>query len=148
MFVSKSRPAFARIARAAAATNRVTLASRGFVSATNVVFEKLTISVPTMGDSITEVSKRYARHIFPFQKWKLCILLTHLLSIISNFIFEQGTIVEWLAQVGQKVEEDVSKHESRLKWKACWWYVGLRYSKFVSPSSFAHASSITYFRML
>lgn len=71
MFVSKSRPVLARIARAAAATNRVTLPSRGFVSATNVMFEKLTISVPTMGDSITE-----------------------------------GTIVEWLAQVGQKVEED------------------------------------------
>lgn len=44
---------------------------RGFVTATNVVYEKHITKVPTMGDSITE-----------------------------------GTIVEWLAQVGQRVEEE------------------------------------------
>lgn len=67
MLVSKSGAALARIARVAARKST----SRGFVSATNMVLEKHTITVPTMGDSITE-----------------------------------GTIVEWMAQVGQKVEED------------------------------------------
>ncbi|OEU18492.1 single hybrid motif-containing protein [Fragilariopsis cylindrus CCMP1102] len=44
---------------------------RNFVSATNIVLEKHTMKVPSMGDSITE-----------------------------------GTLVEWQAQIGQKVEED------------------------------------------
>merc|ERR1740117_916128 len=44
---------------------------RNFVSATNIVLEKYTMKVPSMGDSITE-----------------------------------GTLVEWQAQIGQKVEED------------------------------------------
>jgi hypothetical protein len=28
------------------------------------------------------------------------------------FSFEQGTIVEWMAQIGQRVEEEVRKHRS------------------------------------
>merc|ERR1740117_2242938 len=52
-------------------TATTTTTRRNFVSATNIVLEKHTMKVPSMGDSITE-----------------------------------GTLVEWQAQIGQKVEED------------------------------------------
>jgi len=54
-----------------ATATTTTTTRRNFVSATNIVLEKHTMKVPSMGDSITE-----------------------------------GTLVEWQAQIGQKVEED------------------------------------------
>ena len=54
MILSNGRAAVARIARTAARTNLT--ANRGFVSATQMVLEKHITKVPTMGDSITEVS--------------------------------------------------------------------------------------------
>lgn len=65
MILSNGRATVSRIGRMAARKNNIvsqsmaaaaTTTSRGFVSATQIVLEKHITKVPTMGDSITEVS--------------------------------------------------------------------------------------------
>jgi len=68
--------------------------SRSLFTPTIPLLEKVTIKVPTMGDSITEVSSGS----FPLRLWLRCLLYS------GNRL--QGTIVEWTVSVGQAVKED------------------------------------------
>lgn len=70
---------------------------RSLFSATTPLLAKKTVNVPTMGDSITEVSEVDAFFwLDPF------VILCILHAIRCE---QQGTIVEWTAALGQAVKE-------------------------------------------
>ena len=111
MFATKSRMTLPLVARVIG-TRRVTLPStinRRFFNATGVVLEKHITKVPTMGDSITEV-RRLNLIITLGNVWKLYCHTK--IVFVFWYYHRQGTIVEWTAQVGQRVEEEVRRKGS------------------------------------
>jgi biotin carboxyl carrier protein len=77
--------------------------ARGFVSATLPLLEKKSVKVPSMGDSITEVSPGlYCFGVF--EKIRYCSLICSLTQHCVSFTL-QGTIVEWVAQLGEAVKD-------------------------------------------
>jgi hypothetical protein len=78
-----------------ATTTTTTTTRRSFVSSTNIVLEKHTMKVPSMGDSITEVREEGNIYLFTLIRYttggflSLCdiILLRGVFCILSTYLF-------------------------------------------------------------